>query len=319
MAGQARTEVKEAIDDRRSEYIGLALIVIGVLSGLAVYFKLAGPLGRGVSNLLGWLTGQGRYLIPIVLIAVGVAMIRKGEIRQRFRLALGVVLIAVAFLGLEHITRGSDNISLSLSALQRAGGWLGALVAEPLTSLIAPAGASVLLIAAALFGVLLITRKPLREAVGSIVGWTRAAARPVGAAARKAVGEVSTLSSERESGPIPSIYDAESEDAGGTRGPVASARAPCSRQRAAATGPLRRRALEPGRAPVGTRRPEGAVEAPARQLARHHRRAGDQQGRGRRADARWRIRWRRTGSRRGSSARPSGRPSPATSSSSDRA
>src|SRR6478735_3136881 len=42
--GKARTEVKEAIDDRRSEYIGLALIVIGVLFGLAVYFKLAGPL-----------------------------------------------------------------------------------------------------------------------------------------------------------------------------------------------------------------------------------------------------------------------------------
>src|SRR4051794_25897011 len=217
---QARTEVKEAIDDRRSEYIGLGLIVGGVLSALAVYFKLAGPLGRGVSDLLGWLTGQGRYLIPIALIAVGVAMIRKGEIRQRFRLALGILLIAAAFLGLEHITRGSDNLGWSLSALQRAGGWLGALIAEPLQSLIAPAGATVLLIAAALFGVLLITRKPLREAVGSIIGWTKAAAKPVGAVARKAVGDVSTLSSERESGPIP-LYDVDSEDSGGAPRPAA--------------------------------------------------------------------------------------------------
>src|SRR4029453_15908404 len=85
-----------------------------------------------------------------------------------------------------------------------------------------PAGASVLLVASALFGVLLITRKPLREAVGSIVGWTKAAARPVGAAARKAVGEVSTLSSERESGPIPSVYDADAEESDGMPRPVAA-------------------------------------------------------------------------------------------------
>mgnify|MGYP003348197537 CR=1 FL=1 len=53
---------------RRDEFIGIAYVAAGVLVGLGIYFNLAGPFGRGVEQVVGWLTGLGRYLVPIILV-----------------------------------------------------------------------------------------------------------------------------------------------------------------------------------------------------------------------------------------------------------
>ena len=92
-ADQATDELRSAVDGREHEFIGIALIVGGVLIGLAIYFDLAGPLGRGVETLLGWLVGLGRYAIPVVLVAAGVALVRKGQSSSPVRLAIGWALV----------------------------------------------------------------------------------------------------------------------------------------------------------------------------------------------------------------------------------
>ena len=50
-----------------------------MLLGLAIYVNLAGPLGRGVETLFGWLAGLGRYAVPVILVAVGVSLVRRGH------------------------------------------------------------------------------------------------------------------------------------------------------------------------------------------------------------------------------------------------
>ena len=52
------------VDGREHEFIGIGLIAAGVLLGLAIYFNLAGPLGRGIETLLGWIVGLGRFAVP---------------------------------------------------------------------------------------------------------------------------------------------------------------------------------------------------------------------------------------------------------------
>ena len=87
--GQASAELRQAIEGREHEFAGIGFIVAGVLLGMAIYLDLAGPVGRGVETLVGWLTGLGRFLVPIALISIGIALVGKGQSLHRFRLAIG--------------------------------------------------------------------------------------------------------------------------------------------------------------------------------------------------------------------------------------
>ena len=76
----------------------MGFLVAGVLLGLAVYFGVAGPLGRGIETVLSWFTGLGRYVVPVVLVSAGVAFIRQGRSSSPFRLVVGWSMVAVAAL-----------------------------------------------------------------------------------------------------------------------------------------------------------------------------------------------------------------------------
>ncbi|QQS25110.1 MAG: DNA translocase FtsK 4TM domain-containing protein [Actinomycetota bacterium] len=237
-AAEPRSELREAVHGREDELWGIALVGAGVLAALGVYLRLAGPLGRAVSTALGWLAGLGRFAIPVILVGVGVALIREGRHAERTRLVLGGALVSGAVLGLLHVARGPSGLS-GVSELKRGGGWLGALLGVPLVGLLGTVGASVLLVALAVAGLMLLTKASLRSmvstgghAVGGVVG-------PLSRRARKAFGDLATLSSDRNgqaggSGEFtdatwpapPPLYDAALEDdasprgakAGGTRG-----------------------------------------------------------------------------------------------------
>ncbi len=195
---RANAELREAVAGREHEFLGLGLIGGGVLLGLGVYFNLAGPLGRGIETLTGWLTGLGRFAAPAVLILAGVALVRRGRSYSPFRLAVGWALVAVAMLGLLHIVRGPDKISAGFDEFGDAGGWLGALIAEPLQALVASAGAVVVLIALLLGGILLITRTSLRTMATQTGGVLNAVMRPLGRAAKSGISNISTLNSDRD-------------------------------------------------------------------------------------------------------------------------
>lgn len=223
---QAQAELREAVDGREHEFAGIIVLLIGVVLGLATYFDLAGPLGRGIETFVGWIIGLGRYVLPLVLVAAGVALVKKGQSSSPVRLAIGWGLVGVAMLGIIDIFRGPDSFT-DLDGLGRAGGWIGALIASPLQALIASAGAFVVLLAAFVGGVLLITSTSLRTMAIRTGHGVGSVARPLGRAARKAVSDLSTLTSERD-GPgrrhgrgapgvagealAPSLYDGAADD-----------------------------------------------------------------------------------------------------------
>src|SRR3954464_7465251 len=209
--GQASSELRQAIEGREHEFAGIGFIVAGVLLGMAIYLDLAGPVGRGVETLVGWFTGLGRFVLPIALISIGIALVRKGESMHRFRLAMGWGLLGLALLGLLHVVRGPDKIMADFDTLGKAGGWIGALVGEPLRGLIASAGAIVVLVAACVGGALVLTGASLRSLVSNTGKGVGAVAVPIGRKARTAFGNISTLKSDREGSgelPAPVLYDA---------------------------------------------------------------------------------------------------------------
>lgn len=197
---RAQHDLRRAVDGREHEFIGFALITVGVLLGLATYFDLAGPLGSGVETFVGWFVGLGRFLVPVVLVSSGVALVKKGQSSSPTRLVIGWGLVGAAVLGMLHIVRDPESLT-DLDGIGEAGGWIGAGIAGPLRALVASAGAVVVLFALFVGGVLLITSTSLRTMASHTGRGVGTVAKPLGRAAKKAISDLSTLNSDRDGEP----------------------------------------------------------------------------------------------------------------------
>jgi S-DNA-T family DNA segregation ATPase FtsK/SpoIIIE len=200
-------ELRRAVGGRESEFLGAGLIVAGVLIGLAIYGNLAGPLGRGIELLLGWVVGLGRFAVPVALVAAGVSLVRKGQSSSPIRLGIGWGLAAIAALAVTHVVNGPDRIG-DLDAIYRSGGLVGAAVGAPLRALLSSVGAVVILVGVGVGGALLVTQTSLRtmaERTGRGFGHV---ARPMARAARQALRDLSSLSSDRDDQDDDDIVDA---------------------------------------------------------------------------------------------------------------
>ena len=190
--------LSHAMGGREHEFIGLGLIGAAIVLGLAVYLDLAGPLGRGIETLAGWLIGLGRYAFPLVLVAVGVSFVRRGRSSNPLQLAIGWSIVSLSALGLLQVFLGPDSVSDGADEVIDAGGYVGALVGSPLEALLAAAGAAVLLTLALLGGALLVTRTSIRTFAQNTGGFLAAIGGPLHRAARSGISNISTLNSDRD-------------------------------------------------------------------------------------------------------------------------
>jgi S-DNA-T family DNA segregation ATPase FtsK/SpoIIIE len=134
---------------------GLSLIVVGLLSAMGVYAGAAGPVGQVLHDAYREALGDGRYIVPVALCAIGVLMIWGKAPEVPTAVTIGFVLCIASACG--------------LLGLLGTGGLVGDAIAGPLRSALATPGAALVLVAAAAFGLLLITRTPLRAVPGLVV------------------------------------------------------------------------------------------------------------------------------------------------------
>ncbi|MEC8017821.1 MAG: DNA translocase FtsK 4TM domain-containing protein, partial [Actinomycetota bacterium] len=193
---RARSAGREAAKSNDGGLLGIALVAIGVLLILGVWFSLAGPAGDGAGTFLGWFLGVGRHVLPIVLIGSGVAVLRDHEPQEPIRLGVGWVLAVLSSLGFIHVIRTPISLT-DLDALGSAGGLLGVAGGEALQRLAAPAGAVVVLIAAFIGSIVLITGASLRRMAVLTGTGVAAGARPVAKFLRQSMSNLATLQSER--------------------------------------------------------------------------------------------------------------------------
>ncbi|MBU3703891.1 MAG: DNA translocase FtsK [Ilumatobacteraceae bacterium] len=202
--------VRAAVGDRENEFRGIAIVVAGVLAALGVYLNVAGPVGDAIDTALGWVLGVGRFLLPPALVAVGVVVVRRNESEHRLRIAVGSVVIVLASLGLMHLARGEGRMTADVDALKPAGGWIGALIGQPLRTMLSIVGATVVLLAVALGGVLIVTGMSLPLLVRRLRTHFATVAVPTARAAKKVLSDIKTTDDFRRvddapSGPV--FYD----------------------------------------------------------------------------------------------------------------
>ena len=218
--------VAGATEGHRGDLVGLGLIALGALWGLGAYADIAGPVGRGIATAGAVVFGPLQYLGPILLVILGAWCI-KGFGRPgkepgaalggedptidldavapsdptlvAVRRGIGIVVVVLVLLGLSDIWRGSPGLSGTRDELVHAGGFLGALVGAPLSSVLAPVGATVLLVILGLAGLVLITGVPIARAAGA----TADGIRPAGSALRRLVASLFVLEES------PSVDDAQ--------------------------------------------------------------------------------------------------------------
>ena len=193
----SRSEVRQAISGRENELAAIGAFAVGILIALAVYFRLAGPVGRGADTGLGAAIGLGRYLMPPVAGVIGWSLLRGDKAPSRMKLALGWGAISVAVLGILHIFRGPEGYT-GIDDLGGAGGWIGALVGQSLDALIQPVGATVVMVLLALCGTLLVTELSVKGLLELLVDALKSLAAWLRAGVRSATDEIGSLSSDRE-------------------------------------------------------------------------------------------------------------------------
>lgn len=170
----------------------MALVALGLIAGLGVYFDGAGPIGNGLAQFFGAVVGLVRVLLPVAFVLAGIVLIRghlrgsrprpdepieeqlRAEVRveeQGTRMAIGGMLTLVAAAALLHLWSGRPRWDDPIEGFVAAGGFLGWIVAAPLAAAFGSVGAAIVALALLIIGIVVIT------AVSIAVWFDRGASR----------------------------------------------------------------------------------------------------------------------------------------------
>jgi S-DNA-T family DNA segregation ATPase FtsK/SpoIIIE len=151
-----------------NELLGLALLALGLVLAAILYVGLdGGAVGSWLAGMLSDVIGEGTYVLPVGLVALGGLLLARSDLLEvrPFRLGVGV-----SFLGLMTLL-GKDS-----------GGFLGLAIGGTLAALIGQTGAAIVGGALLVAGLLLVTG----ASTGVILRRTGHAVKRAGSGARRA-------------------------------------------------------------------------------------------------------------------------------------
>jgi S-DNA-T family DNA segregation ATPase FtsK/SpoIIIE len=177
---QVRTTLATHLGRQSDDVWGLLLILAGILAGLGIYADLTGPFGRLLEDGTGAIFGWGRVLVPLTLVGIGAVLVRGAPRTEPGRIVIGCVFLVLSLCGLLHLLLGAPVWGSSFDELRGAGGLLGLAIAEPMRSLIAVWGASLVLTTLLALSVLILTRTSVRAAADVLVDSGRSVGQLLG-------------------------------------------------------------------------------------------------------------------------------------------
>ena len=180
----------------RADIIAVGFILAGLVAACALWADVAGPFGSGLRVVIGALIGTARAAVPIALVALGVVLLRgprpdeegadeqgpdekrsqatseafdknpytdpvRADLVLAVRLGIGTALTLLSVTGLLHITIDRPGIE-DLDGLMGAGGALGLAFGGTLAAVMGVWGASLVVGAFGLLGMVVLTRVSLR-------------------------------------------------------------------------------------------------------------------------------------------------------------
>ncbi|MGP4003755.1 DNA translocase FtsK [Streptomyces sp. 8N706] len=143
---------------------GLALLLLGLALVVAAgtWSNLRGPVGDLVEMLVTGAFGRLDLLVPVLLGAIAVRLIRHPEKPEaNGRIVIGLSALVIGVLGQVHMACGSPGRDQGTAAVQDAGGLIGWAASTPLIFTVGDVLAVPLLVLVTLFGLLVVTATPV--------------------------------------------------------------------------------------------------------------------------------------------------------------
>ncbi len=179
----------QVVRNHAADVWAVVLVTAGLLGALAIYLGSLGPAGHDIRLATADVVGWGRFLVPLLAVAVGVRLvIRRGRGdgedwddgdertgHEAARAVIGASLGVVVIAGLGGLAGGSPSWRASTAELGSAGGWLGAVVADPLGHALGGVGAAIVLVGVAVVALVMFTGISVRTAAGTVAQLTRQA------------------------------------------------------------------------------------------------------------------------------------------------
>ncbi|MDD4237171.1 MAG: DNA translocase FtsK [Desulfotomaculaceae bacterium] len=160
--GQLKEELKY-------EILGIALIAMGVLGLLSILVPASGLVSVFIDRLLKSIAGEGRYLFPLLLIMVGGKLVLKRRrtttVSERMYGALLLFILTLTFCHL--IIPVDDSFKAGLAG--DGGGLLGAIFSYVLRKSFGIIGTYIIIIAAGIIALLLLTNLSLATMIKKFV------------------------------------------------------------------------------------------------------------------------------------------------------
>ncbi|MCY1159900.1 MAG: translocase FtsK, partial [Citricoccus sp.] len=152
--------------EERRDGTGFFLVVLAAVIGSVEWWGLRGTPGYGtvVHNIAAGTLGWAALIFPAVLLVVAVRYFRTPqEHRDNGRITIGLLVVTLAIAGIAHLVAGLPTVADSFAELLAGGGIVGYLATTPLASLVTPWPVWGLMVALALFGVLIVTATPVGQ------------------------------------------------------------------------------------------------------------------------------------------------------------
>ncbi len=146
--------------DTKRSIVAVFLIALAILSVFSL-FGGAGVFGGHLNKLLALAFGIGRFLLPVLLIAVGFMYFRRDTESYYVFVAAGFILFYAAILGIIHIFNPLNKMT-AIAGKGLSGGFLGAAAAYPTLKTFGFSAGLIVLLAVALASLLLALNVPLR-------------------------------------------------------------------------------------------------------------------------------------------------------------
>ncbi|MDW7674927.1 MAG: DNA translocase FtsK [Bacillota bacterium] len=164
------------------ELIGIAVITLSLIMLVSVMSPNAQPLflgdgggaiGSFIARILGSLTGEGKYLLPIVVGIWGLQLLlghRTNFLSQRSN---GIVLLFISILATIQMVAPVEHLNFSAGWSGHGGGIFGVAIYLALTYLFGTNGSIIVVVALYVVSIILITKASLTNAVGVIASWLK--------------------------------------------------------------------------------------------------------------------------------------------------
>jgi S-DNA-T family DNA segregation ATPase FtsK/SpoIIIE len=165
---------REHVGDRRQDAWGLLLVLVAVIAALGIWGDAAGPVGAFLSALTHSLVGQFAVLAPLVVGALGVAIVFDRPAAELGRFGVGGTLVSIAVLGGWHLIRGAPHVSDGIVGLHAAAGLAGFGIGRPLVLGLSVTGAWAVLVFLFALGALVLSRTSLQSIGGRARAWLMA-------------------------------------------------------------------------------------------------------------------------------------------------